>query len=152
MAEMDRGELGELLLLAITRMHRLQLSNLEQPGVALTLRQYRILQRINDGHTSLSALANVAWRSLPSVSESVDHLIRRKLVTRTVSPRDRRAAQLSLTPAGHDALAAGSAALRELSDQFLATVPKSQLRAMQNLAQRMYDFAGDEMSARNKPR
>lgn len=135
----------ELLLLSVTRMHRLQLKYLEALDPPLTLRQFRILWRIGMGYTSLSALSRVAFRSLPSMSESVDLLIRRDLVARRVSPTDRRAAELSLTPLGEAAYDAGVKALRDVGDQFFGSLSPTQRKNVRRISQQMFDFAGEQL-------
>src|ERR1700754_4660728 len=99
---------AEMLLLAASRMHRVQIELLQRMEIPLTLRQYRILQRVSQGYTSLSDLSKLVHRSLPTVSESVDGLMRRKLLVRRTSQADRRAAELSLTPQGKTALELGT--------------------------------------------
>jgi DNA-binding MarR family transcriptional regulator len=138
-------DLGEILLLAVSRMHRLQVERLSQLKTSLTLRQYRILQRVSEGYTSLSELSRLSHRSLPSTSESVELLVRRKLLTRQVSQVDRRAMELGLTPAGRTALAQGKKCMADLSEGFLAQFPKSKQPALAQLVHRMYDYAGDLM-------
>ena len=71
---------GEMLLLGASRLHRLQIEELGRLDPPLTLRQYRILERVSQGYTSVSDLSRLAHRSVPTVSESVDGLIKRSLL------------------------------------------------------------------------
>jgi MarR family transcriptional regulator, organic hydroperoxide resistance regulator len=134
---------GELLLLASSHLHRVQTELLQRMEIPLTLRQFHILQQVDQGHTSLSDLSRLVHRSLPTVSESVDGLLRRKLVVRRTSPTDRRAAELSLTPQGRTALELGAAKLSAIAEDFLASLPKTQRATLQPALRRMYAYAND---------
>ncbi len=142
---MEKPDRGELLLLAVSRMNRLQIDELGKLDTPLTLRQYRILQRISQGHTSLSELGKLAHRSLPTMSESTDGLIRRKLLTRRVLASDRRSVVLSLTKSGERALAAGNALMEELSEGFFARLPATKRTVLEQISRQMYDYAADVM-------
>ena len=137
----DDIDRGELLLLAVSRMHQLQVELLGRLEITLTLRQYRILQRISAGYTSLSELSRLSHRSLPTISESVDGLIRRKLLSRRTSPVDRRAALLSLTPSGRKALGLGTACLSQLAEDFFAELPAAKQVALTQLGAHMHGYA-----------
>jgi DNA-binding MarR family transcriptional regulator len=141
----EKPDRGEMLLLAVSRMHRLQIEKLGELDQSLTLRQYRILQRISQGYTSLSELSKLSHRSLPSTSESVDGLIRRKLLTRKISRTDRRAVMLGLTRTGEKALAAGTTCLDDIAGNFFADLPASKQTATEQIAHKMYGYAGDLM-------
>jgi MarR family transcriptional regulator, organic hydroperoxide resistance regulator len=105
----------------VTRLQEQTLAALEQP---LTGRQYRVLARVNEGHTSPTALATLARRSMPSISESIEGLVRRGLLERTASTTDRRAVVLALTEQGHLALKDADKHVDALGDQLLAAIPK----------------------------
>jgi len=136
---------AQVLLFAASRLHRLQievLADLKQP---LTVRQFRILQRVDEGVSSLSDLSKLAHRSLPTTSESVEGLIRRGLITRTVSETDRRAVVLQVTRAGRRALDDGQAHFDRLAANLLAAVPASDRKAFARFATLVYEYAGREM-------
>ena len=90
---------GEMLLSFSGRIHRLQTEILSGLQVPLTIRQYRILRRVDAGHTSLMALCRLAHRNPPTMSESVNKLVRQGLLTRETERSDRRTMVLGLTPA-----------------------------------------------------
>jgi DNA-binding MarR family transcriptional regulator len=107
--------LGEVLLALGGRLTRLQtelLAGLSQP---LTIRQYRILSRVDSGHTSLTALAKLAHRNPSTMSESVDKMVNQGMLGRRVSETSRRTMTLSLTKSGRAALAAGNQALAKFT-------------------------------------
>ena len=67
--------------------------------------QMSTLMKIADGPCTLSRLAKHQAVSLPTVSRSVDMLVRRGLVERWVDKNDRRQTLVRLTQDGRDALA-----------------------------------------------
>jgi DNA-binding MarR family transcriptional regulator len=121
----DRAEtLGEVLLALGGRLTRLQteiLAGLPQP---LTIRQYRILSRVDNGHTSLTALSKLARRNLSTMSESVDKLVTQGLLSRTASETSRRTMRLALTAAGRAALEAGNRALGKFTAELTTHMPQ----------------------------
>ncbi|MCF3960859.1 MarR family winged helix-turn-helix transcriptional regulator [Streptomyces fuscigenes] len=135
--------LGEVLVALGGRLTRLQteiLASLDQP---LTIRQYRILARVDGGHTSLTALAKLARRNLSTMSQSVDKLVHQGLLTRRTSETSRRTMQLALTPAGTAALAAGSEALAKFTSELTAHLPQElQDRILPPLRQLFLDVQG----------
>lgn len=123
---------AQLLILAAARLNRLHGKSLGRLAVPLTYRQHRILVRVSEGHTSLAAVAAFGNLTLPTVSESVDGLVRRGLLTRKARDGDRRAVQLGLTPLGRSACVAGQLALGEVTENLirdLSAEQRHQLRA-----------------------
>jgi DNA-binding MarR family transcriptional regulator len=107
----DPAEAGRALIRLGSRLHRLYAETIEGLSVPLSVQQYRILDRVGEGVSTLSKLAELARRQPPTISKSVDSLVRQGLLNRSESPGDRRATVLRLTPAGtallgeaHDAL------------------------------------------------
>jgi DNA-binding MarR family transcriptional regulator len=111
----ERKELGELLLLLSARLYRLQAETFEALGVPLSFQQFRILQRVERGATSLTALADLAKRAPSTISKSVDSLVRQGLLTREPAPSDRRTMVLTLTAPGAATLRQGQGALENLA-------------------------------------
>jgi DNA-binding MarR family transcriptional regulator len=107
----------------------------------LTFRQYRTLQRVANGFTSLSQLAARGNLSLPTVSENVDGLVKRGLMTTTQSAADRRAIILSVTEKGAAAVATADAALQDIVQHLVADIPADDLPAVVSALQSMYDRA-----------
>jgi len=72
---------------------------LEEEGI--TMGQFWALHLVSSlGQTSLTAVARHLSVAPPTVCGNVDHLVRAGFVSRHRSERDRRAVELSLTPAG----------------------------------------------------
>ena len=133
---------GEVLLLGASRLHRLQIEKLNALEISLTLRQYRILQRVSEGYTSASDLSRLAHRSLPTTSESIDGLIKRGLLTRAGSDSDRRAVVLGMTAQGRAALTAAGECLTELAKSMTDGLSATKRKAAEDLGRRMYQVSG----------
>ena len=106
---------GDALLRLGMRLYRLEVEALETLSVPLSVRQYRILDRVDRQITSMTQLAALARRQLPTISRSVDSLVRQGLLARHPSPSDRRVAALELTPAGQQILDEAREALQTLA-------------------------------------
>lgn len=114
---------GLALFALAPRLTRLENVILREVEPALTFRQYRILQRVAEGRTTLTALGRLATITLPAVSESVDVIVRKQLLRRRTDEGDRRAVYLELTPAGERALEQGTRLLALAAETILADVP-----------------------------
>jgi DNA-binding MarR family transcriptional regulator len=102
---------------ALARMARL----LERSSGDLNLAHYRVLSAVAGGDERASRVAVRLALGKPTVSAAVESLCKRGLLSRADAAEDRRAATLSLTPAGEAALATVEAEmlghLRELTDR-----------------------------------
>jgi DNA-binding MarR family transcriptional regulator len=67
----------------------------------ISVEQFHILRYIRRGHNSVSGLADARNISRPAISQGVDALVNKGLVTRTQSKEDRRYVELKLTPEGN---------------------------------------------------
>jgi DNA-binding MarR family transcriptional regulator len=70
----------------------------------ITLDQFHILRHIRRGRGSVSELAEIQQISRPAISQAVDILVDKGLVSRTTDADDRRYIRLELTPSGNDLL------------------------------------------------
>jgi DNA-binding MarR family transcriptional regulator len=66
----------------------------------LTVEQFHILRLLQHGRRSVSELAAEKRISRPAISQAVEALVQRGLLTRIPDARDRRCNQLELTPEG----------------------------------------------------
>lgn len=137
------GELQDLIVAVPARLSRLHQSILGSLEQRLTFRQYRTLSRVASGYTSLSQLAARANLSLPTVSENVDGLVRRGLLSTSQSALDRRAIVLGITEQGLAAVRAADAALEDLVKYLAADIPESDLPVVKSALQSLYDRATD---------
>ena len=71
----------------------------------ITVEQFHVLRHVRRGVTSMSDLATAKNISRPAISQAVDVLVRKGLLTRIHSTQDRRVVELALTDEG-DALLA----------------------------------------------
>ncbi len=94
------AEAGRALLRLGSRLHRLYAETIEGLSTPLSVPQYRILERVGRGVASPGQLAELARRQPPTISKSVDSLVRQGLLARAEAATDRRATALSLTPKG----------------------------------------------------
>ena len=72
----------------------------------ISVEQFHILRHIRKGIRSVSELAEVKQISRPAISQAVDILVGKGLVTRQQSVDDRRFVQLALTASGNELLTA----------------------------------------------
>jgi DNA-binding MarR family transcriptional regulator len=70
----------------------------------ISVEQFHILRHIRKGITSVSDLAEVKQISRPAISQAVDALVEKGLISRQQDVDDRRYIKLMLTPAGDDLL------------------------------------------------
>ena len=67
----------------------------------VTVEQFHILRYVRRGIKSVSDLASARNISRPAVSQAVEALVQKRLLTRTQDAVDRRYVALALTPEGH---------------------------------------------------
>ena len=103
----------------------------------ISVEQFQILRLVRSGRATVSEIAAARNISRPAVSQAVDALVNKGLLTRTQDTEDRRHSQLALTSSGNamlDAIFKDTRAwmrpkLSALSDEELETV----IRAMSSL-------------------
>jgi DNA-binding MarR family transcriptional regulator len=71
----------------------------------ISVEQFHILRHIRRGVTSVSDLAEAKGISRPAISQAVDLLVEKGLISRQQEKGDRRFVKLALTPAGDDLMA-----------------------------------------------
>src|SRR5574339_865763 len=70
----------------------------------ITVEQFHVLRYVRRGTDSVSELATAKNISRPAISQAVEVLVRKGLLTRVPSKEDRRCVDLVLTEAGNDLL------------------------------------------------
>jgi DNA-binding MarR family transcriptional regulator len=70
----------------------------------ISFEQFTILRHIRRGSKSISELAEARRISRPAISQAVEMLVGRGLISRQQSTQDRRWVDLELTPSGNDIL------------------------------------------------
>lgn len=134
-------EAGQLLVGVAARLTRLHSKVLTELEVPLTFRQHRTLVRVRGGVTSLTELASYGNLAIPTVSEGVEVLVRRRLLNRVPSPADRRAIKLQITPAGAEAADAGDEALQQVADVLIGNVSPEGRALLTETLESIYDAA-----------
>lgn len=81
-------------------MIRGNLRNIVTQHYDITVEQFHILRNIRKGNDSISELAKAKKISRPAISQAVDVLVGKGLITRHQNEVDRRFVQLQLTPSG----------------------------------------------------
>lgn len=137
-------EAGRALLRLGSRLHRLYAETIEGLSTPLSVQQYRILDRVGRGVTSLGPLAELARRQPPTISKSVDSLVRQGLLTRAEAATDRRATALSLTPQGAALVREAHAALDRLA-RWLAAAVAAEPANLTDFAVGLYDKTETEL-------
>jgi DNA-binding MarR family transcriptional regulator len=70
----------------------------------ITVEQFHILRNVRRGIASVSDLAEVKQISRSAISQAVEALVEKGLITRRRDLKDRRCVQLTLTPTGQELL------------------------------------------------
>ena len=70
----------------------------------ITVEQFHILRHVRRGTGSISELATAKNISRPAISQAVEVLVKKGLLTRVQSTQDRRFVKLALTEAGNELL------------------------------------------------
>jgi DNA-binding MarR family transcriptional regulator len=138
----------EMLVVVAARLRRLNMIVLGRLDVPLTFRQYRTLGRVVGGCSSLGELTAQAGVTLPTVSETVNGLVRRGLLQTRPSETDRRSVVLYATETGAAAAAAGDAALREVIGALTRELSDGQRAALADSLQIIYDAATEYLTDR----
>lgn len=133
------------MLLASTRIARLMQARFARLEHPLTLRQYRMLFRIEEGNDSPTALRHLMGLTPAAVSESVDILVRRKLVARSRSSEDGRRVVLKLTSEGEAALHTASHASHRLASEFELRLPEELRPHAEPMFRAICDIAAEEL-------
>jgi DNA-binding MarR family transcriptional regulator len=137
-------EAGRALLRLGSRLHRLYAETIEGLSTPLSVPQYRILDRVGLGVSSLGQLAELARRQPPTISKSVDSLVRQGLLTRAEAATDRRATALGLTPRGAALLREAHEVLDRLA-RWLAEAAAADPENLSDFAAGLYDKTETEL-------
>jgi DNA-binding MarR family transcriptional regulator len=108
--------------LRICLWRRELVAELRRSGPAIEMSQWSTLRRIGRSPCTMSELARYKGVGLPTISKSVDMLVRRGWVERWVDKSDRRQTLVRLTASGRRILADCRRALEDFLDQRPATL------------------------------
>lgn len=96
----------------------------------ISVEQFHILRHIRRGESSVSELAEAKNISRPAISQAVDTLVNKGLITRARDSHDRRYIHLSLTEAGDALLDAIFEDTRQWMMQTLSPLSEEDLQAL----------------------
>jgi DNA-binding MarR family transcriptional regulator len=110
-------------------------AELRRSGETIEISQWSTLKRISASPCTMSALARYKGVGLPTISKSIDMLVRRGLVERWVDKGDRRQTLVRLTPAGKRLLLSCRKALEAFVDKRLASLTEAERDAIDHSLQ-----------------
>jgi len=102
--------------------------------LGLSYRQMRILKHIHSGVTSATELGRIFGVTAPAVSETVESLVKKGLVTREPHESDRRAVKLDLTKQGAAANEKAHDLERRLAHEILGVLDEPEVDELLNLS------------------
>lgn len=126
----DRTLVGCTLDVLPGVLHRLAQASVDGSEEPLTLTQVRLLRLLDGGARLTSELALRVGVSASTVSAAVDGLVRRGLVARVPSARDRRTVPLQVTEAGAAAVRAARARQERVLAGLFETLTAAERRAL----------------------
>jgi DNA-binding MarR family transcriptional regulator len=110
-------------------------AELRRSGQTIEMSQWSTLRRIGRGPCTMSELARFKGVGLPTISKSVDMLVRRGWLERWVDKADRRQTLVRLTPAGRRILRDCRRALEAFLDGRLAALSAAERNAVDHSLQ-----------------
>ena len=110
-------------------------AELRRSGETIEISQWSTLKRISRSPCTMSELARYKGVGLPTISKSIDMLVRRGLVERWVDKADRRQTLVRLTPAGRKLLHSCRKALEAFLDKRLASLTEAERDAIDHSLQ-----------------
>jgi DNA-binding MarR family transcriptional regulator len=125
---------------------------LERSSGDLNLAHYRVLSAIADGDERASRVADRLALGKPTVSAAVESLCKRGLLSRADVAADRRAATLTLTPAGEAALAEVERVMIGRIDDLLDRIPDADqiVESLGQLGEALDEVAAERAAQRAK--
>lgn len=96
----------------------------------ITVEQFHVLRHVRHGIRSISDLAIAKNNSRPAMSQAVDVLVNKGLLTRVQSTQDRRYVELALTDMGNNLLDTVFKETREWMKQRMSELSADELETM----------------------
>ncbi len=96
----------------------------------ISVEQFHILRNIRRGRGSVSELAEAKNISRPAISQAVDLLVNKGLITRTTNANDRRQVRLALTDSGNALLDAIFDNTRQWMAHILSPLSNEELQTL----------------------
>jgi DNA-binding MarR family transcriptional regulator len=96
----------------------------------ITVEQFHILRHVRRGTGSISELATAKNISRPAISQAVEVLVKKGLLTRVQSSQDRRFVKLTLTESGNNLLDSVFQDTREWMKERMSTLSTDELETV----------------------
>ena len=135
----SRHEASAELVDVVNLVTQLFWADLRRCNQPIELTQWATLRRISRSPCTMSALARHKGVGLPTISKSVEMLVRKGWVERWIDKTDRRQTLVRLTAAGRRVLADSRARLEELLDRRLAVLTAAERDALASQLHRVRD-------------
>ncbi len=117
-----------------------------EAGIELTPVQFAVLSTLSETEgLGQAALAGAVAHDKVTIGGVLDRMEQRGLVARRISPRDRRAREISLTPEGEALLAKAKPVIHALQDDILAGLDSAERETFLTLLQKATE-AGNALS------
>ncbi|MCX6563948.1 MAG: MarR family winged helix-turn-helix transcriptional regulator [Candidatus Aminicenantes bacterium] len=114
----------------VWRAVRSHVRSVARKNFEITVEQFHILRHIQRGKGCLRDLADAQGISRPAISQAVDILVHKGMITRTQSASDRRYVQLELTGNGASLLDAIFGQTRQWMAEQLASLSPEELQVV----------------------
>ena len=134
-----RQEATTELLEVVNLVTQMFWADLRRSDHAIELTQWATLRRINRSPCTMSELARHKGVGLPTMSKSIEMLVRKGWVERWVDKTDRRQTLVRLTADGRRVLSDSRAHLEELLDQRLSKLTVAERNAVAAQLRRLGD-------------
>jgi len=108
----------------------------------ISVEQFHVLRYVRRGKDSMSELATAKNISRPAISQAVDVLVKKGLLTRVQSTEDRRYVDLALTDAGNNLLDTVFQETRKWMKERMCELSTEELKTMVNAMEVMKKIAG----------
>lgn len=138
----DSSALADALREFYIRSHRVMDRALHSKGVSLA-RIKLLAYIVRQGQPRSTDIAEAFGFAPRTVTEAIDGLEREGLVRRDADPLDRRAKRISLTPAGHAAIAASEPVRKAMLLELFGVLDEAEQAQMTALVGRLVDRLGE---------
>ena len=134
-----RQEATTELLEVVNLVTQMFWADLRRSDHAIELTQWATLRRISRSPCTMSELARHKGVGLPTMSKSIEMLVRKGWVERWVDKTDRRLTLVRLTADGRRVLSDSRAHLEELLDQRLSKLTAAEQQSLASHLRRLRD-------------
>ncbi|WP_131737450.1 MarR family winged helix-turn-helix transcriptional regulator [Actinomadura roseirufa] len=128
-----------VLLLSIVAHVSKQTQQQALERLGLGVREHVVLAAISEGAPTQLAIARKAGLDKSTLIPVLDHLERHELIEKHPDPHDRRARIVTVTAAGHRALATSARTVGQIEDDLLSDLTPPEQEQLRTLLQRIVE-------------